>query len=237
MLKSKLNEKGQGIVEYALLLAFILGIAMVSFNSGLRSSITSIFDNTVAALTTSSSDNLSTPEGRLSHDFSSMKGIGEALSSVFFRTWGDASIDNFEKIDNPIAMPKNFITLVVLPDGTIDACIDGVEGKGGYAWYSGFSDENKAIYGEQLKMAGIDLTAAGIESTRQKLAIASAGDESLLKNGYTISFGHKDGNMGVYYKSFNHSVTSENYKTAARFDHTVNSNNDWYVTDISDKIK
>ena len=47
------NEKGQGLVEYALLLAFIAAIvvAVVGTNSGLETAITGVFTRISAALT------------------------------------------------------------------------------------------------------------------------------------------------------------------------------------------
>ena len=47
------SEKGQGLVEYALLLAFIAAIVVgvVGTNSGLEATITSVFTNINTALT------------------------------------------------------------------------------------------------------------------------------------------------------------------------------------------
>jgi len=47
------TEKGQGIVEYALLLAFVVGIAIyaLSDNSGLKGAISSNFSTTASAVT------------------------------------------------------------------------------------------------------------------------------------------------------------------------------------------
>ena len=46
----KRKQKGQGIVEYALILAFVVGIAMVLQGVGLKNSIVAVFDNVVDTL-------------------------------------------------------------------------------------------------------------------------------------------------------------------------------------------
>ena len=43
--KLKKSEKGQGMVEYALIIAFVAAIAIFVLNSGLRNSINTAFDN------------------------------------------------------------------------------------------------------------------------------------------------------------------------------------------------
>ena len=40
------NQKGQGIVEYALLLAFIVGIAMMLNGANLGNAVKGVFDDT-----------------------------------------------------------------------------------------------------------------------------------------------------------------------------------------------
>ena len=42
-IKSKLSQKGQGMVEYALIIAFVAGIAAVALNTGLGTSIQNAF--------------------------------------------------------------------------------------------------------------------------------------------------------------------------------------------------
>ena len=46
----KQNRKGQGIVEYALLLAFIVGIAVMLQGVGLKDAVVGVFDNVVMVL-------------------------------------------------------------------------------------------------------------------------------------------------------------------------------------------
>ena len=41
--KSKLSEKGQGMVEYALILALVAGIAAIALNGDLRNAVTGAF--------------------------------------------------------------------------------------------------------------------------------------------------------------------------------------------------
>lgn len=42
--KMKATEKGQGMVEYALIIAFVAAIAIFVLNNGLRSAVSSAFD-------------------------------------------------------------------------------------------------------------------------------------------------------------------------------------------------
>ena len=42
--KMKATEKGQGMVEYALIIAFVAAIAIFVLNNGLKDSISSAFD-------------------------------------------------------------------------------------------------------------------------------------------------------------------------------------------------
>lgn len=45
-----LSEKAQGMVEYALIVALVVGIAVVAFNGGLKNSVTSAFDHASTAI-------------------------------------------------------------------------------------------------------------------------------------------------------------------------------------------
>lgn len=228
---SGLNKKGQGIVEYAILLAFIVGLSVMLQGVGIKDAVAGVFGD-VAAVLAGNQEDLSSPEGRQKHDIAAMKKIGEGLTSVFKHK--ENKKDEFDKVEEPIVMPYNFINVVVLTDGTVDAYIDG----SGLGWYSSMSDENKAKYGEQLKQAGIDLTSdSGIEQTKNKLAIASKDDNSLLSNGYAVSFTHYQGEMQLYYKKFNHEATQANYRDGAgRWDRLANPNDNWYATNITDQI-
>ena len=42
--KMKATEKGQGMVEYALIIAFVAAIAIFVLNNGLRTAVSSAFD-------------------------------------------------------------------------------------------------------------------------------------------------------------------------------------------------
>lgn len=85
-IRNYLNKKGQGIVEYALLLAFIVGIAMVLNGSNLGGAVKGVFDDVAVALGGGEFD-LSTPEGRnkaIAADYANLKSIGDKIKSTFF---------------------------------------------------------------------------------------------------------------------------------------------------------
>lgn len=71
----KRKRKGQGIVEYALLLAFVVGIAMMLNGANLGSAVAGVYDNVANVLFGSEYD-LSTPEGRLAADKDRIKKLG-----------------------------------------------------------------------------------------------------------------------------------------------------------------
>ena len=48
--KLKSSEKGQGMVEYALIIAFVAAIAIFVLNGGLRSAVSSAFDTASSAV-------------------------------------------------------------------------------------------------------------------------------------------------------------------------------------------
>ncbi len=56
--KLKASEKGQGMVEYALIIAFVAGIAIVALNNGLGGAIKNAFGG--AASMVSSASNVAT---------------------------------------------------------------------------------------------------------------------------------------------------------------------------------
>ena len=45
-----LSEKAQGMVEYALIVALVVGIAVAAFNGGLKNSVKSAFDHASSAI-------------------------------------------------------------------------------------------------------------------------------------------------------------------------------------------
>ena len=48
--KVKKSEKGQGMVEYALIIAFVAAIAIFVLNGGLRTAVSSAFDTASSAV-------------------------------------------------------------------------------------------------------------------------------------------------------------------------------------------
>lgn len=59
--KLKVSEKGQGMVEYALIIAFVAAIAIFALNGSLRTAVSSAFDkakeNVTAATATAGATN------------------------------------------------------------------------------------------------------------------------------------------------------------------------------------
>ena len=49
--KIKASEKGQGMVEYALIIAFVAAIAIFALNGGLKSAVSSAFSNAASQVT------------------------------------------------------------------------------------------------------------------------------------------------------------------------------------------
>ena len=50
--KLKASEKGQGMVEYALIIAFVAAIAIVALNNGLGKAINDAFDTAASRVST-----------------------------------------------------------------------------------------------------------------------------------------------------------------------------------------
>ena len=48
--KLKSSEKGQGMVEYALIIAFVAAIAIFALNGGLKSAVSSAFTNAASQI-------------------------------------------------------------------------------------------------------------------------------------------------------------------------------------------
>ena len=61
--KLKASEKGQGMVEYALIIAFVAGIAIVALNNGLGTAIKNAFGS--ASEMVSSATNVATDTSKI----------------------------------------------------------------------------------------------------------------------------------------------------------------------------
>lgn len=115
-LTEKLKQKGQGIVEYALLLAFIVGIAMMLNGVGLKDAVVGVFDdvaNVLAGFTDSRS-----PEEK---DRANMELLANAMAEGFDVTNnGGITVDPISK---KVKMPSTWMGIVVYADGTIDVAM------------------------------------------------------------------------------------------------------------------
>ena len=54
--KLKKSEKGQGMVEYALIIAFVAAIAIFAFNNGLGGAVRGAFDNACKMVSSASGE-------------------------------------------------------------------------------------------------------------------------------------------------------------------------------------
>lgn len=55
--KSTLSQKGQGMIEYALIIAFVAAIAAVALNSDLKTAVTNAFGNATTQLNDAAGNN------------------------------------------------------------------------------------------------------------------------------------------------------------------------------------
>ena len=138
------KKKGQGIVEYALLLAFIVGIAMMLNGSNLGSAVNDMFDEVALVLGGGEKYDLSTPEGRKKADYAAMKKIGKALQNSFSKDGANGTV----------RVPKNFVHLTVFSDGTVGLYVDG-----GPGWTT------DAKYMDSLKSQGVELDSLKLNDT------------------------------------------------------------------------
>ena len=61
-IKSRLSQKGQGMVEYALILALVAGIAAVALNGNLRDAVTGAFSSATSAINNANTTNGTTTD-------------------------------------------------------------------------------------------------------------------------------------------------------------------------------
>jgi len=207
-----LKQKGQGIVEYALLLAFVVGIAMMLNGTNLGGAVKGVFDDVAMVLSGGEEFDLSTAEGRKAADIATMKKLGEGLAKNFKITFNNP-IDNNEKSSDAIAMQKNFVHVTVFSDGTVDAYIDGGSGTGDVFWLSSLSqdDERYQKYSQAFKNAGFDITNP--EKATSSLGVKDTEGE--WKNGYSVVFGAYNGEATVKYVSLPSSMESSARSTNA----------------------
>lgn len=225
-IKTTIKPKGQGIIEYALILAFVVGIGMVLMSGGgIKDSVKGVFDD-VANVFAGSKYDLSTPEGRLAADKARIKKLGEALAANFKK---NKVKDDFDKADNPVELNGDYLSILVLPDGSLNIFSAANGGK----WLTELETENPTTYNSYvsaLRNVGIDLSNAYISDTVVKnskekemgttqyytdsnFKLYSSGDEGGLNNGYAISFTKLDNKMQLKYYELNNPYTKEDLGT------------------------
>ena len=207
-----LKQKGQGIVEYALLLAFVVGIAVALQGVGLKDAVVGVFDDVATVLAGSEFD-LSTPEGRKAADLAAMKKIGKALADNVVKgpqkDWNTIQ-------DGKLVIQKNFMLVAVFSDGTVDAYVDGQGGSPEF-WLSTL-DENSDTYKNYmntLNNAGIDLT----NPEKLKSTFGVKDDSADWKNGYAVAYD----NGNIKYMALPSSMTSNSRRTTIGWDTTGNN--------------
>ncbi len=99
-MKKYTDQKGQGLIEYALLLAIVVGIGSLIYSgSGLKDSISSIFGNSSNLLGTVASASKD-PSSNLSGDDRNMKWLQEEFMSCINQDWFQKQIGNVIKKRN-----------------------------------------------------------------------------------------------------------------------------------------
>ena len=163
-LRTITKQKGQGIVEYALLLAFIVGIAMMLNGSNLGGAVKGVFDDVAMVLAGGEEFDLNTPEGRHDADVAKMKTIADALRASF------KANNNNDTENTRLKMAKNYVQVAVFADGTTDIFVDG---KG---WVS--RDLDLAVYGDAFAQK-FDLSSLKVNYTDA---------DSAWKDGYIVMY-------------------------------------------------
>ena len=202
------KEKGQGIVEYAILLAFIVGLTAMLMNAGgIKDAVIDTFDRVANFIA------LTTPEGRLAADKARIKKLGESLAANFKKN----GVENSYQNENAVDLRGNHLSILVLPDGSMNLWCDG-------KWFTELNGNELARYQTALQNAGLDISNVFISDTGTSpnksqyvtdpnYKLYSSGDEGGLTNGYAISF-YRDGNeMKLRYYELNNPYKSEDLGT------------------------
>ena len=237
-----LNQKGQDIVEYAILLAFCAVIGYGAHSLGFFSLLDDNYSKTaevafmpsdIKPLETNVSGNvaavmefdLSTPAGRLAADKAKIKKLGESLAAHFKK---NNVKDDFTKADSPVELDGDYISILVLPDGSLNIYCAA----NGKKWLTEL-DQNSTTYKNYvaaLKDVGIDLSNSYISDTVVRnsknkdmgktqyytdtnFKLYSSGDEGGLNNGYAISFTKLNNEMQLKYYELNNPYTKEDLGT------------------------
>lgn len=228
-LKSTKRHKGQGIIEYAILLAFIVGIAMMLNGADLGGTVKGVFDDVANVLAGSEYD-LSTPEGRLAADKARIKKLGEALAANFKHNSKNVD-DSYDKADNPTTLQGDYLSILVLPDGSLNVFTAANGGK----WLTELQQSDPTTYNNYvsaLQNVGIDLSNSYVSDavvkndkgkdmgktqyyTDTNFKPYSSGDEGGINYGYAISFTSKkpDNEMNLKYYELNNPYTKEDLGT------------------------
>ena len=159
----KQNRKGQGIVEYALLLAFIVGIAVMLQGVGLKDAVVGVFDNVVTVL----------------------GGGKENKYVTAFKKWGTMDYDELvnESKSARIAADMDGLTNIAAYFNSLDMNISDIQDYLGENWRTNIDmkdNPDKGVQGAQvLQYWGTE----GNENALSKIRNASAVDWMQQNNG------------------------------------------------------
>ena len=192
----KRKQKGQGIVEYALILAFIVGIAVMLNGANLGGAVKDTFDK-VASLLGGETVAL-TPEEA---DKKKMLTLADILKNnfTFGNSWGVNS-------DGKMIVHGDYVCVYVTGDGTADIHVQNKKNNQGW-YYKNRDDSN--IFSDKERQFYDALLADVKLSDKSTWAPSYTETGSQWSNGYAVMYG-KDGK--VSYWNMDSSLNSDNFR-------------------------
>ncbi len=187
--KSKITEKGQGLTEYVLILAFIAGVAMMIFgHGGLKTTVVSTFEKTVELIASINEDDSRSPEEK---DEAKTKAIARALAEKFLKYGDPNAKGSVARLgsDNKIMMPSSYMGIIVFADGSVEVYVPNSWGQSNWIsdWQNSTNAGLRAQYADCMQgvsdaLGGIDLNDTS--ALAEKFGVSSAA----YQNGYAIIY-------------------------------------------------